>query len=1243
METTAYPCPACGAPADLGAGCSGCGRPPYPPAAEVIRLDREIAALGVEVERARRAYEEVTDRLGTARRRRTELAAAIRAEFPVPAAARPVAPAGRPGVPATPPAGALPRPGGAEASTRTVQGLLFVLGGLLLGTAAVVFTAVAWATVGVAGRALILAAFTALALAVPLVAVRRGLRGTAETIAAVGLLLVLLDGYAAWTVDLGGVAGWPGTRYAALVGGAGAAIAAGYARLSRLTVPWFAALLTVQPVLPLFAAEHRPSAGGWAVVLVGVAVVDLLVVTALTRPGVAGAGAPDATAVPPGSATGVSDGPATGVSDGPATATAGATPAAEGGAAPAAGGSAAAGGGPAVLAGRILAWLGYATALVLAAGCALVPLAVGRFAGTPLLAGFPLLLVAVTVVAAAVLAGGRVFRLVATGLLVPVLAAALLRPAAELRESLLLVLSALVVVALAGGVRLVPAGWRAGPRVGALVVAGGLAQVAGVAVAGLAGGAVVRSLPPWRGAGPGPDLAWGWQLPVATAVIVIAIGLLLPRPARLPLAAVGTAVTVLAAPAAWATPWPAVVALDLAAAVGLLVAAVGRRDARPGPGSVSTSQPGRAGPSTQTLVLTSAVAGATLLAHALLVGLAAPGGAGAALAVTGVVGLVVAVLGRRGGVAQRGVGGAGLACALLATPAGATLAGFAGGAPPWWQARAALAAAALLPAALLAVRRHWPDLQRYASTALAVALPPIGLAPLAVAGDEPVALYAALAALSAVVGLVAAGGGRALRVAGAGLSAVGVAVLLPVVLTALIAPYGPVAVWSGVPEVEPAPGVVPAGLALLVLAAGVAVVAGRLSGVPDRPVDPERGEADPGDPPEAGMPRPAASRAEPDPLGGTGARWRAVPGTVPFLTSAVPVLLMAAGAPWPVLPGATMLLGIAALLVAALAAPRPLLAPVALPLGLVFTGSGLLGLLATRAGTLTGLGALVVTATVVGVTGRQAVARLVARLAAVGAATAFAVTAPLAGGLPLRAAAFTVLAVAVLTLAVAAVLGAAGRVLDAAAQGVALVAFLLAAGSLRHAAAVCVLWGVAVGLRLLRRGEPYARRWAFAAVAGGSELVGTWLLLAAGDVAVLEAYTLPAAALALVAGAVALRSRPGLTSWQALGPGLAAGLLPSLASVLVAPDPQPGRRLLLGLAALTAVLLGATRRWQAPAVLGALTLTPLALHELARTWDLLPRWIFLAAGGFALIGLAATYERRRRDLARLRAVVGRMS
>ncbi|MEH0935531.1 hypothetical protein V6U80_10255, partial [Micromonospora sp. CPCC 205543] len=328
MENTAYPCPGCGAPADLVRGCSGCDRPPYPLASEVIRLDREIVALGREVERARGTYQELSSRLLAAQRRRTELAARVRAEVagPVPVPAGPVPPVLGPPVPVPPSV-----PGRPESSTRTVQSLLFVLGGLLLGTAAVVFTAVAWASVGVAGRALILAAFTALTLAAPLLAARRGLRGTAETFAAVGLLLVVLDGYAAWAVDLFGVSGWPGTRYAALVGGAGAAVAAAYARLSRLTVPWFAALILVQPVPPLAAVEFYPGASGWTLALLGTALLDVGVLVALrhrsaapalptapTPVGPDGVGLAGTAPVPGGAAPGPAGGAAATVGGGPA-------------------------------------------------------------------------------------------------------------------------------------------------------------------------------------------------------------------------------------------------------------------------------------------------------------------------------------------------------------------------------------------------------------------------------------------------------------------------------------------------------------------------------------------------------------------------------------------------------------------------------------------------------------------------------------------------------------------------------------------------------------------------------------------------------------------------------------------------------------------------------------------------------------------------------------------------------------
>lgn len=1148
----------------------------------MVSLGRQIAQLEPEVNRARHTYTELAGRLSALSRRRAELAAVVRAGLAVPTVA-PLVPAHGPAPVATVSAA----PGAAETSTRTVQGVLFVLGGLLLGTAAVVFTAVAWAAVGVAGRALILAAFTALALAVPLLAIRRGLRGTAETFAAVGLLLVVLDGYAAWSVDLAGVAGWPGSRYAALVGGASAAVAAAYGRWSGLTGPWFAALVAAQPVLPLLAVEVEPGPAGWTLVLLGVALGNLVVLVGLRgRDGVA----------------------------------------------------------PVV--GRVLTGIGHVGALVAAAASALVPLAVGRAGGSPLLAGVPLLLVALTGLGAAWLVGGRALRGVAGGLLVPVLALALLRPVAELRPSMLLLAAATVALGLAVAVWRVPVttdgeaagvgGWRTGPRAGALLVAGGTAQVAVLATAVLAVAAVGRSLPPWGGAGLGPDLDWGWQLAPAVALAVAATALLLPRKAQTVLATAGAVAVLLALPAGWAVSWPAVVAVDLVGGVALLIAVLVRPATRPA------------------VLLTCALGGAGLLGHGLLVALAAPVGVLVALGVIVVVGLALVV--RRGTGAYRRVAGVGLLVAQLALPGVAVVALFAGGAPTWWQARLALVAAGLALVAVLAARRYRVELTGYAVTGAVVAVIVPGLAPLFVAGDEPIALYAALAALGvalvarwdrpesaadqpaqagepAVVGLPVGGlpvGGPAVGgssavggppaitrsgpvlVVGGALGLVAVLAALPRVLTALVLPYGgPARVWSGVPTVVADPASLPVGLALVVLAVAAVLASGR--GV-----------------------RPSAL-----PLGAA-----ALP-ALPFAAAALPVLLVAVGTPWPVLPAAVLLAGLAALLLAALAGPRPTLAPVVVPLGVVLTASGVAGLLATRAGSLAAEGALLVAAVVVAAGGRTVGVRVAGCLAAVGTASALAVTGSLAAGLPLREAAYPLVAVAALVLAVAAAAtptrASVGRVLDAAAQAVALVAAVLAVEVARHLATICVLWGVAVAVRLLRRGESAGRRWTFAGIAAGSELLGAWVLLAAGGVTVLEAYTLPAAGLALGAGLLALRTRPGLTSWPALGPGLVAALAPSLVSVLIGPDPQPWRRLLLGAAALIAVLAGANRRWQAPVLLGGGVLALLALHEVARGWDLLPRWIYLGVGGLALVALAATYERRRRDLARLRAAVGRLT
>jgi hypothetical protein len=142
-------------------------------------------------------------------------------------------------------------------------------------------------------------------------------------------------------------------------------------------------------------------------------------------------------------------------------------------------------------------------------------------------------------------------------------------------------------------------------------------------------------------------------------------------------------------------------------------------------------------------------------------------------------------------------------------------------------------------------------------------------------------------------------------------------------------------------------------------------------------------------------------------------------------------------------------------------------------------------------------------------------------------------------------------------------------------------------------------------------------------------------------VALTEAYTVPVALAAVVAGWFAARRRPALTSWTAFGPALLAGLLPSLALVLVTPG-GPHRRLLLGAAAVAIVLAGSRLRLRAPIAAGGAVLAVLAWHEILLFWDYLPRWAPLAVAGALLVGFAVTYERRIRDLARLRDAMGRM-
>ncbi|MEU0676732.1 hypothetical protein ABZ330_28255 [Streptomyces sp. NPDC006172] len=157
-------------------------------------------------------------------------------------------------------------------------------------------------------------------------------------------------------------------------------------------------------------------------------------------------------------------------------------------------------------------------------------------------------------------------------------------------------------------------------------------------------------------------------------------------------------------------------------------------------------------------------------------------------------------------------------------------------------------------------------------------------------------------------------------------------------------------------------------------------------------------------------------------------------------------------------------------------------------------------------------------------------------------------------------------------------------------------------------------------------------------------VTAAWVRFAAWDVTTPEAYTLPVTVPALLTGAWRRRRDPGTPSWTAYGPGLAATLAPSLAAAWG--DAQWTRPLLLGAAALLVTLLGARHRLKAPLVLGGSVLVLDALHELApflvQVADALPRWAPPALAGLLLLAVGATYERRLRDVRRVREVLGRM-
>ncbi|HEX5740961.1 MAG TPA: permease [Pilimelia sp.] len=580
-------CPTCGGAADPTGVCPRCGAVPGSVATALADIEREIAELAARDVRIQTERTELSQRMQAAMHRRALLANAQdlrqrhsvaqrggvrrRRALPPPrygdhAGARPTpdAPDPTPDAPDPTPrapsravgAGAAPRPvgaaapAGAEASTRSVQTVLLLLGALLLGVSATVFAGVALTAVSGLARAAVLAAAAVLTLGVPPRLAARGLVATAETVAAVGLLLVPLVGSALWGVP----ALRPpvsGHAYAALVCAVTAAVAAWYAGATGLAAPRYATLLAVQPVLPLAAYPHVRADAAWALVFAAVALLDLVLARALPtrlarwaqvrRPRPGPPPRPESAAEEPDAAVGGSGTR----QPGPGTGPPGAVPPGprEAPARPA----------QAALLAR-LSWVLHLAAACLGLAFGVAALSAAQTAG----AGVAGWLATVAVAAVAVAAARRPdLAALAQGLLALALVGGGARVATLTWPAPAPVAAAVVVAVAAALLHALPRDRRRGPRAGiAVVLAAVLTVVAGGAL-GTAADALAAVRPAWHADLTGYDVTapQGPALLLAALVAGAATALLAAPGWRREWTAVPLVLAALAAPGALALPW----------------------------------------------------------------------------------------------------------------------------------------------------------------------------------------------------------------------------------------------------------------------------------------------------------------------------------------------------------------------------------------------------------------------------------------------------------------------------------------------------------------------------------------------------------------------------------------------------------------------------------------------------------------------------------------------------------------
>jgi hypothetical protein len=171
-------------------------------------------------------------------------------------------------------------------------------------------------------------------------------------------------------------------------------------------------------------------------------------------------------------------------------------------------------------------------------------------------------------------------------------------------------------------------------------------------------------------------------------------------------------------------------------------------------------------------------------------------------------------------------------------------------------------------------------------------------------------------------------------------------------------------------------------------------------------------------------------------------------------------------------------------------------------------------------------------------------------------------------------------------------------------------------------AAVFLLAGGVLGDRL-----PYRQ------IGAAASVLATWAWLDRAGVRAPEPYTLPAAAVLLIFGAINMR-RNRTSSWQNLTAGLVLAVAPSLSYALG--GEQPLRWAAVVLLALAMVVAGFLLRLQAPLAIGTGALLILGLDTLAPALTAVPQWFSVGMAGVILLWLGATAEQRMGDLRRWR-------